>query len=467
VGGTFTLKGANSPLHHQLLSKVLKLSIHAHFSLILEQHILSDSHVRLAMTRPNVPRVTSSVVSATPTDPTSEGVRSGGKYSIFPSTFIDFFSRHNLRHRGAETVGEIGSKEPLDPVSFPSHQAAEIIPHKTSSEGPHEGHLAGRLRRLSLIGEKQLSFLKGHHRESSRERNVSTRSHPFANALRRVENSRRFLSTSIDVKIPLPKIMVDLAEKERIVLSQAETKDQNPAQRLRADDRVALTRLLGWDGRDAEGRGMSGILGFLRQQEISVLISHHPMTSNEADTQQRTPSASAFSSFSGSSTIQSTSTFTSTGETSSTIVNPSELQAKFPPCGKQSWVTYRYYSCSFGEDSLLGDWVLDIAKQGHNPCFAKPGCGLTRGQHETRIIHGGVRIVVRLADLDSAGEKQPVALDEIFVWESCAVCGVKTSQKLMTTGSLFVVPDWSFPSLMILLVSSPTRNIWRSCSILL
>jgi 1-phosphatidylinositol-3-phosphate 5-kinase len=100
---------------------------------------------------------------------------------------------------------------------------------------------------------------------------------------------------------------------------------------------------------------------------------------------------------------------------------------------------------------------MDIAKQRHNPCSAKPGCGLTEGQHEKRIIHDDVRIVVRVADSDDAGEKsedmekQPVVVkeveeDQIFVWESCGICAAKTSQKLMSTGSLFVLCliDFSF-----------------------
>ena len=91
---------------------------------------------------------------------------------------------------------------------------------------------------------------------------------------------------------------------------------------------------------------------------------------------------------------------------------------------------------------------MDIAKRRHEPCSAKAGCAITEGQHEKRIIHDGVRIVVKVADLDNGGEKSdeekgPVALivaeEQIFVWESCIICGAKTSQKLMSTGSLFVI----------------------------
>jgi len=446
VGGTFTLKGVNSALQHQLLSKVLKLAIYIHFSLILEQNILSDSSVHLTLTRSKAPRTSPSTPTMTTTDTNPEGVNFRTRYSILPSSFTNFLSKHNLRYRGAETVDEVGNKASTDLPSVPSQQVAEASHTKTSQETPHEGHFSGRLRRLSLIGEKRLSFLKGHHRESSRERKDLIRPHPFANALKRVEDSRGHLSTSVGVKISLPKIMTNLAEKERTIVTRSEAVDQKPVQRLKADEKAALLSLLGWDGKDAEGRGMSGILGFLRQQEISVLISHHPVILIEA--QQRTPSVSVSSSVSGFSTIQSTSTFSRTGEASSTIVDPS--QTKFRPCGKPSWVTYLYYSCSSGEDFLLGDWVMDIAKQRHNPCSAKPGCGLTEGQHEKRIIHDDVRIVVRVADSDYAGEKsgdmekQPVALKEveenqIFVWESCGICAAKTSHKLMSAGSLFVL----------------------------
>lgn len=420
VGGTFTFKGLDSPLQYQLLSKILKLSIYIHFSLILEQNILSDSAVNLTMPPSKGPR-------ALPSTPTklqpSEGIRFLPKSSIFPSKFIDFLSRHNLRYHGTETVGEVGSRGPLDLVS---HVATEVPMHRVSSETPHEGHLAGRFRRLSLIGEKRLTFLKGHHRELSRERKSSTRSHPFANALRRVEDSRKFFSTSLGVEIPLPKIMTDLREKEAM--------DPKPVQTLRADEKVALMTLLGWDGKEEEGRGMSGINGFLRQQQISVLVSHHPVMST-----QRTPSVFSGS---GSSDIQSPSKFSQAGETFSSIVASSHFQGKLPPCGKPNWVTYRYYSSDSGEDYLLGDWVVDIAKKRQNRCSAKSGCGLTEEQHEKRIIHDRVKIAIRLADSATAGdgEKHETApVDKIFVWESCAICAAKTSQKLMTTGSLFVV----------------------------
>lgn len=436
VGGSFALKGANSPLQHQLLANVLKLAIYAHFSLILEQHILSDSSVHLTLTRPKVPRASPSTPTTTATESLPEGVRFRPKYTIFPSRFTKFLARHNLGYRGAVTVGDVGSRGPLDLVSFPSHQVAEIPPNKPSLENPHEGHLAGRLRRLSIIGEKRLSFLKG-HRESSRERKGSMYPSPFSNALRLVENSRGFLSTSIGVKLPLPKIMTDLAEKERSILSQSEVLDQQPVQKLSVDEDAALASLLGWGGEDTKGRGMSGIPGFLTQQEISVLISRHPLISTGTDMQQRMPSASISSSASGYSTIQNT---IRTGKA------PIADSSRFPPCSKPFWVTYRYYSS--GEDFLLGDWVTDIVKKRHNPCSAMPRCGLTEGQHDTRIFHDGIRIVVRLTECDIAGEmhedeeKQPVEMnlgqDKISVWESCMICAAKTSQKLMMTGSLFV-----------------------------
>ena len=85
---------------------------------------------------------------------------------------------------------------------------------------------------------------------------------------------------------------------------------------------------------------------------------------------------------------------------------------------------------------------MDIAKKRHDRCSEKSECGLTEEQHEIKIIHGGVTIVIRLADSANAGdgEKHATApVDKIYMWESCAICAAKTSQKLMSTGSLFVV----------------------------
>jgi 1-phosphatidylinositol-3-phosphate 5-kinase len=68
VGGTFTFKGVNSPSQHQILAKVLRLSIFVHMSLLLEQHVLSISQVQLKFPHPKLP----SPLPSTPVNALSE-----------------------------------------------------------------------------------------------------------------------------------------------------------------------------------------------------------------------------------------------------------------------------------------------------------------------------------------------------------------------------------------------------------
>jgi 1-phosphatidylinositol-3-phosphate 5-kinase len=167
-----------------------------------------------------------------------------------------------------------------------------------------------------------------------------------------------------------------------------------------ADERIALSSLLGWDGKDAEGRGMSGILGFVRYQTLSVLNSQHiPPLPVEGS------SASTKSSF----------TLPTTG---------------LSICGKSYWTTYCYHSSG---DKLLGDMIYDFARNVNLPC-ERPGCLFTRGQHESRIIHGGTKIVIRTNRDVIEGSEDNL----IHMWLSCAICEARTPRTNMHDGTLYV-----------------------------
>lgn len=102
----------------------------------------------------------SSSTPATPTDMApSQGVGLRAKYSIFPSKYI---SRHNLRYRGAETVGEVASRGSLDLVHFPSHRESSSPPKNLTRESSWRPLFWAF---TSFIGENRLSFLRGHHHE--------------------------------------------------------------------------------------------------------------------------------------------------------------------------------------------------------------------------------------------------------------------------------------------------------------
>ena len=344
-----------------LLSKVLRLSIYVHLSLLLEQYLLSDSRVPINFPRPVLTHFPSSPTKPQPTE-TKPRIRT----SIFPSSFVNVFHRRSLSSR---------------PMTTKSARTIPETPVEAASRRSFEGHL----HRFSFIGEKRLSMGKPTQTPHQLK--------PFEATLRRVEDSVSLLSTSTGIRFKPPKILIDLAEKEKATQSRL----------LMADERIALSNLLGWDGKNAEGRGMSGTLGFVRYQKLSVLHSQHILPLPPEALPASTISSSTFS------------TLSTTG---------------LSICGKPSWITYCYYS---SDDKRLGEMIDDLARGVNLPC-ERPGCLFTRGQHEIRIIHGGTRIVIRTSsDLEYSADNL------IQMWQSCAVCEARTSRTNMHDGALYVL----------------------------
>ncbi|CAA7264497.1 unnamed protein product [Cyclocybe aegerita] len=469
VGGTFAFKGVNTPVQHHLLFKVLKLAIFVHLSLVLEQNLLAASGVPLKLPRPKMPPPSPS----TPTSPSAgapqepKQVRIKARNTIIPSSFTNFFLKRNLSYRGAQTISVAGDRRgSLDlTVLPPSSSAAEEPPHKPA-EGVHGLVSNLRLRRFSFIGDRRHSLRKSLH--LTQEKREQPPSQPFVNALKRIEGSKDLLSTSAGVSLRLPKLIVDLADQEKARAALADGHRPGQSRRLKGDERAALTSLLGWDGKDAEGRGMSGILGFVRQQEISVLCSLHvpPSTVTPTGTISHPPTPSSSTTTSepsepekvqvGSSTF--TNATTSTAATISTLGTLSNRPSVgHSPCGKPHWLTFRYFSSNPNDDQLLGEWVLDTAKGRNSPC-SRPGCTFLKGQHEQRIIHDGIRIVIRVGEDDKMTEdgkeeeeEKPSTEDDVRVWESCAVCNASTKRTKLSDGAYL----FSFAKYLELLIHSP------------
>ena len=336
---------------------------------------MSDSRVPINFPRP-VQKTHSLPTPLKPPlkpQPTETKPRSRNNY-VFPSNFINA-----LLKRGLSIRPKIDN-----PGGTVSETADEPVPRRSFD---------GRIHRFSFMGERRsrpAQTVSQHHTPK-----------PFETTLHRVQESAGLLSTSTGVRFKPPKILVDLAEKEKMVTHS----------RLLADERIALSSLLGWDGKNTEGRGMSGTLGFVRYQSLSVLYSRHiPPLPLEGSS-----SASTVSSSTPSSILQTTTT-----------------TAELSLCGKPYWATYCYYSSG---DRRLGDMINDLAKDINLPC-ERPGCLFTRGQHEIRIMHGGTRIVIRT----SKSEVEDSADDAIQMWQSCAICDARTARTNMHDGALYVLP---------------------------
>lgn len=469
VGGTFTFKGVTSPMQHHLLRKALRLAVYVHLSLLLEQAILSNSGVRLNFARPKLPAPSPSTPlrSTDDTTHTKESISEPTKgksqrSSIVPSSFTNFFLKRGFSYRRSNTInppaGRNGGSLDLNAL-HPSTSADATTPRRSI-----EGAVSGlRLRRLSFLGDRRLSLRKSTS-QPIQVKTEPTPYHPFLAAAKRIEESRSCLSTSPGVSLSVPKLILELAEKEK----------RNDAQggplkrRLKGDERVALTSLLGWDGKDAEGRGMSGILGFVRHQEISVLCSAHVPPGPSTKSQSSHPNSPPNSPPSiGAQTPTSSSTSTQSKDDSAleptgsavALTTSSQMSASTTanlpqsgliPCGKPLWITYQYYSTRNGNDFALGEWLHDTAMRRTISCET-PGCKFLQGQHERRLIHDGVRLVIRLFEAsgkeDKGKEKQMednAATDtgdnpddaDILVWESCAVCDAKTPRTKMSDGTL-------------------------------
>jgi len=428
VGGTFSFKGVNSPMQHMLLSKVLRLGVYVQLSLILEQHLFSDSGVEIKFVRPKL----STPSPSTPnTPPLSKEVRSRSRNSLIPSSFASFLKR-GLSYR-SQTINPFGGRGgSLDLTVLPSQTEP---PLETAARKSFDG-LGSRLNRFSFLGER---------RNSLRLSRISTKiprssSEPFVVALRHVDESRSLLSTSPGIALSPPRLLVELAEKDRRTSVSPGVDDQIPKRRLKGDERVAITSLLGWDGKDSEGRGMCGILGFVRQQEISVLCSMHvPIDTSKSTSTSPQPTPSETPVQEGSSTFSTATTATSSTKTT-TLTSFYLSMSGLTPCGKPHWLTYQYYANK--ADDSLGDWVHSITKKRNLACV-RPGCKFTQGEHETRVIHDGIRIVFRVSEptsqmqkVEESGKpKNELENDDIEMWTSCAVCSTRSSRKKMGDGT--------------------------------
>ncbi|RDB21822.1 hypothetical protein Hypma_010794 [Hypsizygus marmoreus] len=440
IGGTFTFRGVNSQQQHQCLFTILRLSIYIQFSMVLEQHLLSDSNIPLTFPRPKLPSPSPSV----PSRPSIE--RAETKYrkriSFLPHGIFSFFSSKTntasdaMRHRSSTIMPVIGRGGSLDLGISPFRHSRRGEGSPRSSFDSSEGAIS-RLRRLSTIDRRSSTQKSAQAVEDSRN--------PFTHTLAQIQESSAFLSTSPGVIFPAPTPILDLAQSEKLV----EAKGDNSQRRLRGDERAGLASVLGWEGRENMGNGMKGIPGFVKHQGISVLRSQHIPSETTSSTISTSPPAVA-------SELEAAAL---AGGSLLPVAGPSSVPACKPymVCGRAEWKTYKYYSSDPEEDVMLGGAVDEMVLEAAKPC-AQAGCRFKKGEHEVRLIHGGVRIAVDIvSDERSEKEKEKEKEDDerdgdrIDVWESCLVCGAKSKRNPISDGTRLL----SLGKFLELLVYSP------------
>jgi len=384
TGGSFVFTGVTSPTEHNALLKVLRIAIYVHLSLLLEQHFLSDSNVVLKLSKPrappiNLPYLTHPTIDLTPT---SSGAKRKTRNSLLPSSIVSFLSKktESLFQRTAGIAPNLGRTASLD--LKPSGSGA-LLPRSPQDK------TFGRLRRFSLVSDN------GFHPFQTEAKATDTL---FASTLKRLKKDRDIISSSPGISLAPPSLIVALAAKE--------TKD--PSRLLLANERAGLKSILGWDGGKTQGKGMTGTLGFIRQQGFSVLHSRH---------------------------VPSTSPLPPPSSSSSSLDSPSQpkpLAPAFIPCDMARWITYMYYSRDGRSDKTLGDAIVDLCSAAEQPCD-KPGCQFKRREHELRFIHGGLRIVIKVEPRDiNIGTSQN---DTIEMWQTCKACAVQSRRNPMSDGT--------------------------------
>ncbi|KAL1743638.1 hypothetical protein HDZ31DRAFT_83264 [Schizophyllum fasciatum] len=414
VGGTFSFKGITSPIQYHHLAKVLRIAIYTHLSLILEQHLLLSSSVTLEFPLPR---------TASPTTPTAPGgwlpdinrkdsFKGQHRTSLLPSGIFNFFNRKSFTTQrknvfsGPHLAPRSGSLDIRASASHPENALNRLMDDSSPS-------LGSRIRRLS--------FMPADPRKITPPKEEPSR--PFAATIKRLEGGRSMLSTSVGVQYPLPSLLIALADEEAKL----------PGRKLRGDERTGLFSLLGWEGKESQGRAMAGITGFVRHQSFPVLASLYVPSANSPQLPQGEDAISAAT---------------------------NEETTNFIPCDRPRWVTYRYYSHD-ERDMSLGEMLEDLVSDADEVC-ARPGCGFTRGKHQQRYIHAGINISVDLEnaleqdEANSTEQRDVGSIMRIHTWVRCSVCHAESPRKPVSEGAHLL----SFAKYLELLVYSP-----RLCAI--
>ncbi|EMD31168.1 hypothetical protein CERSUDRAFT_89288 [Gelatoporia subvermispora B] len=405
VGGTFRLKGVESASQYVSLCKVLRLSVYIYLSLLLEVHLLLNSHVEIRLYKATIPTVATMPLMDVTLSTQQDAKRRSKRDSA--SGLWSFVTKQtgNLLHRAVNVAPALARRGSLD---LPS---TKTVPSDGDGPPSVEGGYR-RSRRFSLIGSPPW---RGQRRPPDPSQNL-----PFLTVVEVIESSKDMLSTSPGVEFSPPRILRNLAEKEK----------SNPECKLMGDERAALSNVLGWEGKAAQARGMTGTLGFVRHQWISALYTEHvPVLL--PNPQVPTPTSSRPSS---SSSVRNT--------------------PRSAYCGsKRKWVTYKYYGGEPSGDECLGDVITRMCLTANDQCGV-PGCQYKRAEHDFRWIHNGVRLVATMTPEDHSQEPAGAAKDNANVprmWSRCSVCGAESRKQPMSDGTYL----FSFGKYLELLIYSP------------
>lgn len=392
IGGTFSLSRVHTADEHVSLVRVLRISTYILLSLLLEQHFLSSSFVELHYPKPK-PSPSMSLPPPTGTlshRNSSPDIQVEGKLRKRDLLRQGIWSLFQKRLSRSATVNISESRGAS--LDFPDHEPDVQTSPRSSLDMP--SLTAPRQRRFSIFGDSRAPPPPpATPIQPSPDR-------PFQSALRLMEERQGLLSASPGLIFHPPQLLVRLAESERV----------KPARRLTGEERTGLTSILGWEGKKAAGRGnMTGMAGFLRQQQLSLLYSEHVHVPDR------------------------TSQLSADGGTLNKPVEGVPKSSTHVHCGTRvKWVTYVYYANN-NHDRSLGDKITSMCMRADEPC-TQPGCKSLRRCHEQRWIHGGVRVIAQMEARDPASSPG-VHSEDIDMWQSCKICQKATERCKMSDGT--------------------------------
>jgi 1-phosphatidylinositol-3-phosphate 5-kinase len=230
--------------------------------------------------------------------------------------------------------------------------------------------------------------------------------------VRRIQDQRWILSTSPRTVFPPPRVIVFLAQREEeqrlTVAEHAEIDSESTHSsstssvatstphvsggashlRLTGVDKTALGSVLGWESREARGKGMIGVKGFVRHQGLTVLYAEKVMIGGEKHI-----------------------------------------------CSRPMWITYRYWSRYDTPDASADQSIGEFIERACDKTVVQErceieGCGKLRGEHSMSWTCGGVNVTCSLSENAGSGPEE-----SIDVWQSCAVCGKSTEHESMNDGT--------------------------------
>ncbi|KAJ7760904.1 hypothetical protein DFH07DRAFT_740406 [Mycena maculata] len=468
VGGTFAFRGITSSAQHRALCTTLRVGVYVHLALLLEQHFLADSGVRLHFPAPRPllphsnplsPSIEAKEEGAdTQKDGREQGQGRLGKGKAFLPGILSFFGKKRSNpslHRNSNSISTFSPTSHTSTSTFPSTSTTATA--RSGGASLDISRDASRLssdsgRRFSFIGASPLSLSSPFSTQSSASTKAAEEKDgdTFNALLARLTATAPLLSASPNLRIAPPPLVAELAARERLLPAhpppvharKGADKDRGRAGMvLRGDERVGLSSILGWDPHAREkgvarGAGMGGRAGFTRMQALSVLVSRH-VPAEPAPAPASTASTASAGSGRGAKADSAAS--------SMELERSAETQQQ--ACGRPGWTTWRFYARAGGEDRSLGESVRALAACAGEPC-ARSGCAFAQGKHVQRIVHGGVRVAISVEESLEREDGE----DGIEMWVSCAVCGARTEKKMMSEGTFL----FSWAKFLELLVYSPT-----------